>query len=47
MAMLIVASTLLTRQHNILDLVSGLALALLVYFVVRYVRQKWTSNFAS
>jgi len=46
-AMLIVVSTLLTRQHNILDLVSGLALAILVYFAVRYIRQKWTANFAS
>ena len=47
MALLTIASTLLTRQHNILDVVAGLALALIVYFAVRYIRQKWTANFAS
>jgi membrane-associated phospholipid phosphatase len=46
-ALLILASTLLTRQHNILDLISGLGLALGVYFAVRYIRSKWTANFAS
>jgi membrane-associated phospholipid phosphatase len=46
-ALLVLASTLLTRQHNILDLVAGLGLALGVYYIVRYIRSKWTANFAS
>jgi membrane-associated phospholipid phosphatase len=35
---IILASTLLTRQHNILDLVSGLVLAVVSYAIGGYVR---------
>ena len=44
---LILASTLLTRQHYVLDLVSGLALAILAYVVGRFMQKKWDLKFAS
>ena len=46
-ALAILVSTLLTRQHNILDLVSGLALAGLSFGVVNLFRKKWNLTFAS
>jgi membrane-associated phospholipid phosphatase len=47
LAGLIIASTLLTGQHNVLDLAAGLVLAMGTYYVVRYIRNRWTCNFAS
>jgi membrane-associated phospholipid phosphatase len=44
---IILASTLLTRQHNILDLISGLALAIITYFMGIYIRKTRTVHFAS
>ena len=44
---LILASTLLTRQHYVLDLVSGLALAILAYAAGRFTQKKWDLKFAS
>jgi len=44
---LILASTLLTRQHYILDIVCGLALAILAYAVGRLAQKKWNFKFAS
>lgn len=46
-ALAILTSTLLTRQHNILDLVSGLALAVLSFTIITLIRKKWNLNFAS
>jgi membrane-associated phospholipid phosphatase len=47
MTILILASTLLTRQHNLWDLVWGLALAILVYALVDYRHRKKPFSFAS
>jgi membrane-associated phospholipid phosphatase len=44
---LVLASTLFTRQHNLLDLACGLALAILVYSLVTFLRGKTKFNFAS
>ena len=46
-AALILASTLLTRQHYVLDLVSGLALAILAYTTGHFAQKKWDLKFAS
>jgi membrane-associated phospholipid phosphatase len=46
-AALIILSTLFTRQHYILDLVCGFALAVLAYFAGRFVQKKWNLKFAS
>jgi membrane-associated phospholipid phosphatase len=43
----IIASTLFTRQHNVLDLVCGLALGILAYLAGRYLQKKWNLKFAS
>lgn len=45
--LIVLASTLFTRQHYILDLVSGLALAVLAYILGRFVQKKWNLRFAS
>jgi membrane-associated phospholipid phosphatase len=45
--LIILASTLLIRQHNILDLASGLALAAVAYILGSYARKKWDLKFAS
>jgi hypothetical protein len=45
--LLILASTLFTRQHNLLDLGCGLALAGAAYAAGRYAAQKWDLKFAS
>ncbi len=47
LAVLIIASTLFTRQHYILDLVCGIALAVLAYFAGRFAQKKWDLKFAS
>jgi membrane-associated phospholipid phosphatase len=44
---LILASTLLKKQHYVLDLVSGLALAILAYIFGRFIQKKWDFKFAS
>jgi membrane-associated phospholipid phosphatase len=44
---IILVSTLLTRQHNILDLISGMLLAGLVYAIAACIRKKWDLKFAS
>jgi membrane-associated phospholipid phosphatase len=44
---IILASTLLTRQHNILDLLAGLFLAGVAYTVGGSVRKRWNLIFAS
>lgn len=46
-AALILASTLLTRQHNIIDLVSGLVLGVLAYIAGRLIQKKWDLIFGS
>jgi membrane-associated phospholipid phosphatase len=46
-AALIIASTLFTRQHYILDVVCGLALGTLAYFTGRFARRQWNLDFAS
>jgi membrane-associated phospholipid phosphatase len=45
--MIILASTLFTRQHDILDVVSGLSLAGVAYMVASYIRKKRDLKFAS
>jgi membrane-associated phospholipid phosphatase len=45
--LIILASTLLIRQHNILDLASGLALAAVTYMAGCYARKKRNLKFAS
>jgi membrane-associated phospholipid phosphatase len=47
MTLLILASTLLVRQHNLLDLAAGLALATTVYILINYLNRKKTFTFAS
>ena len=44
---LILLSTLLTKQHHLLDLVSGLSLGVLVYWVGLFAGKKWDLEFAS
>jgi membrane-associated phospholipid phosphatase len=44
---LILASTLLTKQHYVLDLVAGLILGVLAYFFGRYSVRKWNLRFGS
>jgi membrane-associated phospholipid phosphatase len=45
--LLILASTLLTGQHHIPDLIAGLALASVVYPIGGYIRRRWRLEFAS
>jgi membrane-associated phospholipid phosphatase len=44
---LILASTLFTKQHYILDLVAGLAIGVLAYFFGRYATRRWNLSFGS
>jgi membrane-associated phospholipid phosphatase len=46
-ALLIIASTLLTKQHYILDVISGLILGFIAYWIGRYIQKKWNLKFAS
>jgi len=46
-AILIIASTLLTKQHNVIDVIVGLLLGLLAYWVGRNIQSKWNLMFAS
>jgi len=46
-AALILASTLLTKQHDVLDLVSGLTLGVVVYCFGRLAQTRWNLSFAS
>jgi len=46
-AILIIASTLLTKQHNVLDVIAGFLLGLLAYWVGRNIQRKWNLMFAS
>lgn len=46
-AVLIIVSTLLTKQHYVLDLISGLVLGILAYVTGRFVRSKRNLRFAS
>jgi membrane-associated phospholipid phosphatase len=46
-AILIIASTLLTKQHNVLDVIAGFLLGLLAYWVGRNIQSKWNLMFAS
>ena len=43
-ALLILASTLLTRQHNILDLVLGFILGISAYLSGQMIEMKWTTH---
>ena len=43
----ILASTLLTKQHYLLDLVTGLVLSIIAYFAGRYIQNNWNLQFAS
>jgi len=46
-ALIIIASALLTKQHYVLDIVSGMALAILAYAIGVFAQKKWNLNFAS
>ena len=46
-ALLILISTLLTRQHHILDLLAGVALGIITYAIGRIIQKKWELSFAS
>jgi membrane-associated phospholipid phosphatase len=46
-ALLIIASTLLTKQHYVLDVMAGLILGLLAYWIGRSTQQKWKLKFAT
>jgi membrane-associated phospholipid phosphatase len=46
-ALLIIAATLLTKQHYVLDVVSGLVLGFFAYRIGRDAQKKWRLNFAS
>ena len=45
--LLIIASTLLTKQHYMLDMISGLILGFITYWTGRYIQKKWNLKFAS
>lgn len=45
--LLILASTLLTRQHYVLDIIIGLVFGYLTYLAGRYIQSKWDLRFAS
>ena len=47
LALLIIASTLLTKQHYVLDVVSGLILGITAYWIGRHTQKKWHPKFAS
>jgi membrane-associated phospholipid phosphatase len=47
LAGLIILSTLFTRQHYVLDVVCGIALAFLAYGAGRFMQKKWNLRFAS
>lgn len=46
-AAFILASTLLTRQHNVLDIASGLIVAVFTYSAGRFTKKKWGLIFSS
>jgi membrane-associated phospholipid phosphatase len=46
-ALLIIASTLLTKQHYVLDVIFGLILGIIAYWTGRYTQKKWNLGFAS
>jgi membrane-associated phospholipid phosphatase len=46
-ALLIIASTLLTKQHYVLDVISGLILGFIAYCTGHYTQKKWILKFAS
>jgi membrane-associated phospholipid phosphatase len=46
-ALLIIASTLLTKQHYVLDVISGLILGCIAYRAGHYSQKKWNLKFAS
>lgn len=46
-ALLIIASTLLTKQHYVLDVISGLILGFIAYWTGQYTQKKWNLKFAS
>jgi membrane-associated phospholipid phosphatase len=46
-AVLILVSTLLTRQHYVLDIASGIALAILAYIAGHFAEKRWVLTFAS
>ena len=47
LALLIIASTLLTKQHYVLDVISGLILGFIAYYTGRYTQKKWSLEFTS
>jgi membrane-associated phospholipid phosphatase len=46
-ALFVIASTLLTKQHYVLDVISGLILGFIAYWAGRYIQKKWSLKFAS
>lgn len=46
-AVLIIVSTLLTKQHYVLDMVTGLILGFMTYWAGRYIQRKWDLRFAT
>jgi len=46
-ALLIIVSTLLTRQHYVIDVISGLILGFIAYWIGRYLQKRWHLKFAS
>jgi membrane-associated phospholipid phosphatase len=46
-ALLIIASSLLTKQHYVLDVISGLMLGFIAYWTGQYTQKKWNLKFAS
>ncbi|MFA5308441.1 MAG: phosphatase PAP2 family protein [Dehalococcoidales bacterium] len=46
-AIMIIASTLLTKQHYVLDVIAGLALGIISYGLGRYAQKRWSLEFAS
>jgi membrane-associated phospholipid phosphatase len=46
-ALMIITSTLLTKQHYVLDVISGLILGFIAYWTGHYAQKKWNLKFAS
>lgn len=44
-AILIITSTLLTKQHYVLDMITGLILGFMAYRAGRYIQRKWDLGF--